>query len=102
MLGLVFYISLSFKRKIILWLGILFALLLGLSFLVFYISSVRTTVALLPLSGRIIVLDPGHGGYDPGIVQGGILEKDIVLDISFLVREMLKNAGAIVIMTREK
>lgn len=102
MLGVAFYVSSSFKKKIVLWSGILFGLLLGLSFWVFYIAPVRTAVVLLPLVGRVIVLDPGHGGYDPGMVKDGILEKDIVLDISLLLREMLQKAGAVVIMTREK
>ncbi len=76
MRGVVFYILPGLKKKIILWSGILFALLLGLSFLAFYITPARTAVVLLPLAGRVIVLDPGHGGYDPGMVKDGILEKD--------------------------
>ncbi|MCY8467330.1 N-acetylmuramoyl-L-alanine amidase, partial [Bacillus atrophaeus] len=33
----------------------------------------------LPLSGKIIYLDPGHGGPDGGAVGGELLEKDITL-----------------------
>ncbi|MDN4527162.1 N-acetylmuramoyl-L-alanine amidase CwlD [Fictibacillus fluitans] len=57
----------------------------------------------LPLSGRVIVLDPGHGGMDGGAVgRDGVLEKDISLDISLKLRDYLQEAGALVIMTRER
>ena len=48
-----------------------------------------------------IILDTGHGGYDPGAIgRGGLREKNIVLDISRQVRDMLKNEGIEVVMTR--
>jgi len=52
----------------------------------------------------IIVLDPGHGGKDPGAISGGgIQEKDIVLAIALKVRDDLKKySGIKVYMTREK
>ncbi len=57
----------------------------------------------LPLSGKVIVLDPGHGGMDGGAVgSDGVLEKDISLDISLKLRDYLQEAGALVIMTRER
>lgn len=49
----------------------------------------------------IIVIDPGHGGIDGGAYQGGILEKDVNLDISLRLRKVLEQAGYKVIMTRE-
>lgn len=56
----------------------------------------------LPLSGKVIVIDPGHGGPDGGAVGGDVIEKDIALDISIHLRDYLQEAGAIVYMTREK
>ena len=39
----------------------------------------------------IVAIDAGHGGEDPGAIgQGNILEKDIVLSISFLVADLLR------------
>ena len=38
--------------------------------------------AHLPLSGKVIYIDPGHGGVDPGSVVGEVYEKDINLAIS--------------------
>ncbi|NLG83845.1 MAG: cell wall hydrolase, partial [Firmicutes bacterium] len=54
------------------------------------------------IGGRRIVIDPGHGGPDPGAVgRTGIKEKDLVLDIAFRLRRLLGRAGAYVVMTRE-
>lgn len=55
----------------------------------------------LPLSGKIILLDPGHGGPDGGAGNKQALEKDIALDISLKVRDYLQEQGALVLMTRE-
>ncbi|MEL7566008.1 MAG: N-acetylmuramoyl-L-alanine amidase [Dehalobacterium sp.] len=50
-----------------------------------------------------IVLDPGHGGEgSPGCVYGGILERDVTLEISLLIRDALVQRGYTVMMTREK
>lgn len=54
-----------------------------------------------PLAGRTIMLDPGHGGSDPGAIANGMVEKDLVLDISKRAQKLLEDAGAKVIMTRE-
>ena len=53
------------------------------------------------LTNKVIIVDPGHGGFDPGKPGiTGLDEKDLNLKISLLVRNYLENAGAIVIMTR--
>ncbi len=53
---------------------------------------------------RTIVLDPGHGGKDPGAVgSDGTLEKDIVLAIGLAIRDLLEtDTGLQVFMTRDK
>lgn len=56
--------------------------------------------ALLPLSGKIIVIDPGHGGKDPGTVSGNIYESHINLKISKYLEYYLSKNGATVILTR--
>ena len=55
----------------------------------------------LPLSGRIIVLDPGHGGPDGGAVGGSILEKEVALRTALKLRDYLQQQGAFVLLTRE-
>ncbi len=50
---------------------------------------------------KFIVIDPGHGGGDHGAIRGNISEKDITLDVSKRVRELLEKKGYEVFMTRE-
>jgi len=54
-----------------------------------------------PLQGKTIVIDPGHGGEDPGAPgPGDLYEADVVLDMSLYLQELLLEEGAEVIMTR--
>ncbi|HTY13691.1 MAG TPA: N-acetylmuramoyl-L-alanine amidase [Candidatus Omnitrophota bacterium] len=54
-----------------------------------------------PLKGKIIVVDPGHGGTDPGATGlGGVQEKTVTLKTSFFLRDQLRELGARVYMTR--
>lgn len=54
-----------------------------------------------PIGRSVVVIDPGHGGRDPGAVgRGGIQEKEIVLDISRQVASILAQSGVQAIMTR--
>jgi len=53
------------------------------------------------LSGMVVVVDPGHGGWDPGAVVDGVREKEITLQVALLVKEMLEERDARVILTRE-
>ncbi|WP_099156761.1 N-acetylmuramoyl-L-alanine amidase CwlD [Virgibacillus ndiopensis] len=56
-----------------------------------------------PLSGKTIVIDPGHGGPDGGAVGSDeTLEKDIALKVAKKLRNYLQQAGALVYLTREK
>ncbi len=52
------------------------------------------------VENKIIVLDPGHGGRDPGATANGINEKDLNLKISARLYILLKNLGFKVKMTR--
>ncbi len=53
--------------------------------------------------GRVVVLDPGHGGRDSGAVAAnGITEKAVCLDISLRVRRHLVAAGYTVYLTRHQ
>ena len=50
----------------------------------------------------VVVIDPGHGGKDPGNLGNGFREKDIVLDVSKQVGALLSAEGVKVIYTRTK
>ncbi|GEM_PF-641858 len=47
-----------------------------------------------------ICIDPGHGGTQPGAVNGGVKEKDLALRISLKIGERLKKNGVEVVYTR--
>ncbi len=61
--------------------------------------------AFLPAAPpKLIVLDPGHGGTDPGTENKklGVNEKTFTLDVAFRVKKILEGAGYRVLVTRDK
>src|SRR6266516_6382037 len=48
----------------------------------------------------VVVLDPGHGGRDSGAMCGGMLEKDLTLDVTRRIDRLLKSEGIATVMTR--
>ena len=55
----------------------------------------------LGLSVSRIVIDPGHGGHDPGVLGKGLSEATLVLDVSLRLEKLLqKDAGVDVVLTR--
>jgi N-acetylmuramoyl-L-alanine amidase len=63
-----------------------------------YLRLVNTSGS--PIAGRIIVIDPGHGGKDPGAVSSNAVEKTIVFNTANKLKKKLEAAGAVVKMTR--
>ena len=58
-------------------------------------------ISSLPLLGKKILLDPGHGGKDPGSISySGKYEKNINLTVATKLKENLESLGATVYMTR--
>jgi N-acetylmuramoyl-L-alanine amidase len=55
----------------------------------------------LPMK-KTVVLDPGHGGSDPGAVAGKVQEKDLNLQVAKILKGMLDEAGLTVYMTRSE
>jgi N-acetylmuramoyl-L-alanine amidase len=55
-----------------------------------------------PLDAKVIVLDAGHGGIDNGVVgKNGTKESEFNLKMTFLLRDLLDDAGFKVVLTRE-
>lgn len=52
------------------------------------------------MSKPVVLLDPGHGGYDPGASYHGLKEKDLNLSLALKVAERL--SGVKVLLTRER
>lgn len=58
-------------------------------------------MTVLPLSVKRIVIDPGHGGKQPGAIsETGTVEKDVTLDIALRVQKLLKGSPFDVALTR--
>lgn len=53
------------------------------------------------LAGKVVVVDPGHGGAQPGAAGNGCFEKEYTLDIALELQKALADAGVSVIMTRK-
>lgn len=54
----------------------------------------------LPLTGFLVVLDAGHGGWSSGAYYEKISEKDLDLTVTLLVAELLEEKGCQVLLTR--
>lgn len=56
----------------------------------------------LPVTNRVIVLDPGHGGPNPGArnITTGRWEKEYTLDLALRIKPLLENQGWLVFLTR--
>lgn len=58
-------------------------------------------IPAIPQGQVVVMIDPGHGGRDPGAIGiGGLREKDINTTISNRVQQRLQEAGLTVLMTR--
>ena len=81
-------------------------LILFLGFVYTYKNSsikVSSIPTMLPVSGKTIIVDAGHGGWDPGKTgTNGDNEKDINLEISKILSKYLETVGANVVITRNE
>lgn len=65
-------------------------------------TTIRRTVSRHAVPSFVVVIDPGHGGLDPGTTQGLLQEKDIVLRVAEHLRsELVQDPSVQVILTRE-
>lgn len=64
------------------------------------VPSPTPSPSTIPQTSKLVVLDPGHGGSDPGAVIGSYLEKTYNLDIALRTEAILKSKGINVAMTR--
>lgn len=58
------------------------------------------TVSAVSSPAPLVVIDPGHGGWDPGAVRGSVYEKSLTLAVSFKVGTLLQQRGYRVYYTR--
>ena len=89
--------------EIIAWLGLL---LMMVSFLALLLTPEPFSPRLVVPRHKkaepfaLVILDPGHGGQDSGAIAGGVLEKDLTLDIAQRVDRLLDAQGVMTLLTR--
>ncbi|QIB27109.1 N-acetylmuramoyl-L-alanine amidase CwlD [Caloranaerobacter azorensis] len=84
------------------WIIVSFLILISL---IYYLNTNNfvTTSLYLPINNKVIIIDPGHGGIDPGAVgKLGKKEDDINLEIALKLRRLIEQTGGIAILTREE
>ncbi|KXG78398.1 Sporulation-specific N-acetylmuramoyl-L-alanine amidase [Fervidicola ferrireducens] len=64
-------------------------------------ASARTVTITISTRRAKVVIDPGHGGHDPGAVANSLRESDITLDLALKVAQELEQLGFDVRLTRE-
>jgi len=90
-------------RPILAWIG-LFLMIVSFAWLQLLpsISRPRVDVPAPATEGlfALVVLDPGHGGLDSGTIKGGMLEKELALDVAHRVERFLQLQGVATLLTR--
>jgi N-acetylmuramoyl-L-alanine amidase len=89
-------------QTLVAWLGVL---LMVASFVWLQLTPIpERATSTRPISRNapfpVVVLDPGHGGQDSGAMVGGVLEKDLTLDVAQRVDRLLQAQGLATVMTR--
>lgn len=51
---------------------------------------------------KTVVIDPGHGGHDPGASSTFAIEEEIVFDIALQLKQLLEDEGIGVVLTRDR
>ncbi len=95
----IIYISTKLLYTIILILIFLFVCIV-----IFYKDYYKASEEIyLPITNRIIGIDPGHGGVDPGAVsKTGIKEEDINLEIALKLKRFIEQSGGVAVLTRSE
>ncbi|NDO46711.1 N-acetylmuramoyl-L-alanine amidase CwlD [Clostridium sp. MD294] len=83
-------------------LSIFVLLMIIVSGLYFTIQKQNVVETMLPVNAKVVILDAGHGGWDPGKTgTQGDNEKNINLQIAQKLKQYLEQGGAVVYMTRD-
>lgn len=92
------------RKSNVILIGLIFALLLAIYSLNMNADTQASIVAGNEHRGKIVVVDAGHGGEDPGKISNysGLKEKELNLKVAFMVKKLLEDDQYTVIMTREE
>lgn len=68
-----------------------------------FLKEQQTVMTMMPTDQKVIVIDVGHGGWDPGRTgTQGENEKDINLKIALKLQNYLEQSGSVVLITRNE
>ncbi len=59
-------------------------------------------VSAASVSEKVIVIDPGHGGFDAGASANGVQEKDVNLSVALSLKQLIEQGGGKAILTRKE
>lgn len=94
--------SIIYMKKKHLIVIVIIILLISLGLIIRTIKPESKQVFYLPITNKVIAIDPGHGGPDPGKVsKNGTKEDELNLKIALNIKRLIEQSGGIVIMTRE-
>ena len=86
------------KKKYLYFALVILILIVGFHFL----KREKVVTSYLPMTNKVIGIDPGHGGIDPGAIgKNGISENEINLNISIKLKRFIEQSGGIVVITRD-
>lgn len=95
----------SIKKHTIIY-GFLILLAASLLLLCYAVKEAKSDVEAVSspgaMSDKIILVDPGHGGFDAGASANGISEKEINLSVAKKLKACIEENGGRVVMTREE
>lgn len=89
-------------RNLVAWMG-LFLMVASLAWLQWTSKPTVPAPGAAPSTREpfaVVVVDPGHGGQDSGAMCGGMLEKDLTLDVAQRIDRLLQAQGLTTVMTR--
>jgi N-acetylmuramoyl-L-alanine amidase len=90
-------------QRLIAWFGVL--LMTG-SFVWIQVTAVPQSARVdpetpaQPMPFALVVIDPGHGGQDPGTTKTGMVEKELTLDLAYRLQRQLQERGLAALLTR--
>lgn len=100
--GRIRFAAFRVRKRYIACVMIFFALTVAAGAVYAHIRGRSVETFVTPMNGRIVLLDPGHGGKDAGASANGAVEKELNLEIARLVQGYIEEGGGTAILTRNE